>query len=243
MAADGAALLAAAVGAACRAKAPRRTVQAVAAAVAGVLVRPAAAAAVPRPGAAVPAGAQSAGPDDSDPVQLLDSLRAARRAQRIRKKERRRAAKQAADAHRAPSPRQSQSASQPLATPQPVAAGPCAEPGGALAAAPAAPEAPMAVDAPVRPTGALNQQPPSDGEGHFDQLRGLFSDDGIVSLGRASGADLRSLGAGSADSSEDTILGRPRPAVRASTGRPSTAPYAKAPAKGAGKPRGRRGAA
>ncbi len=95
MSVDGAALLAAAVSAACRAKAPRRTVQAVAAAVTGVLMRPSAAA-VPRPNAAVPAGAQSPAEDDGDPALLLDTLRAARRAQRTRKKERRKAARQAA---------------------------------------------------------------------------------------------------------------------------------------------------
>ena len=94
---DGAALLAAAVRAACQAKAPRRTIQAVAAAVTGVLVRPMAEA-VPRARSEVPAGAQGApvpAPAE-DPAVLVDTLRAARRAQRARKKVRRRKAKQAA---------------------------------------------------------------------------------------------------------------------------------------------------
>ena len=97
MSVDGAALLAAAVRAACQAKAPRRTIQAVAAAVTGVLVRPMAEA-VPRPRSEVPAGAQGApvpAPAE-DPAVLVDTLRAARRAQRARKKARRREAKQAA---------------------------------------------------------------------------------------------------------------------------------------------------
>jgi hypothetical protein len=96
-AADGPAFLAAAVSAAIRAKAPRRTVQAVASAVAGVFARPATARAAPRMRATEPAGAQSnAGKEESDPVELLHTLRAARAAQRRRKKERRKAAKAAA---------------------------------------------------------------------------------------------------------------------------------------------------
>lgn len=98
MSADGAALLAAAVRAAVLAKAPRRTVQAVAAAVAGVLVRPAAANAAKGTGPSVPAGSQCAaaeGAGDPSPEFLLDSLRAVRSAQRRRKKERRQARKEA----------------------------------------------------------------------------------------------------------------------------------------------------
>eukprot|EP00928_Gymnodinium_smaydae_P092396 TRINITY_DN7626_c0_g1_i4.p1 TRINITY_DN7626_c0_g1~~TRINITY_DN7626_c0_g1_i4.p1 ORF type:complete len:199 (+),score=17.91 TRINITY_DN7626_c0_g1_i4:298-894(+) len=96
-AADGPAFLAAAVSAAIRAKAPRRTVQAVAAAVASVFVRPATTRATPRTRAAEPAGAQGrACEEDGDAAVLLDTLRAARSAQRRRKKERRRAAKAAA---------------------------------------------------------------------------------------------------------------------------------------------------
>ena len=99
MSADRAALLAAAVRAACLAKAPRRTVQAVAAAVAGVLVRPTAAA-VPRTGPSERPSAQSDNNEDGagDPAVALAALRASRRAQRTRKKARRKAAKQAAAA-------------------------------------------------------------------------------------------------------------------------------------------------
>jgi hypothetical protein len=96
MSADGPALLAAAVRAACQANAPRRTVQAVAAAVTGVLVRPHTVAAEPHTDTGVRAGAQSNAEADGDPAMLLSSLRAVRKAQRQRKKERRLAAKQAA---------------------------------------------------------------------------------------------------------------------------------------------------
>ena len=78
---DGAALLAAAIRAAVQAKAPRRTVQAVAAAVTGVLLRQPTVAAVPhtdsRKQPDAPMEAEAAG----DPAQLLASLRAARRSQ------------------------------------------------------------------------------------------------------------------------------------------------------------------
>jgi len=89
--ADGAALMAAAVRAAVLAKAPRRTVQAVAAAVAGAL-RPQPALR-PRTSQTVPAGApaESPPPRGSSPEELLEALREARRVQRRRKKERRRA--------------------------------------------------------------------------------------------------------------------------------------------------------
>ena len=82
---DGPALLAAAVRAACLAKAPRRTVQAVAAAVAGVLVRQMAEA-VPRPRSEVPAGAQVAAEPTEDLAVLVDTLRTARRSRRARKR-------------------------------------------------------------------------------------------------------------------------------------------------------------
>ena len=99
MASDGPAFLAAAVRAACLAKAPRRTVQAVASAVAGVFARPAAAA-TSVPGPKVPAGSQrsAAAEPASDPSELLAALRAARSAQRKRKKERQRARKVTASA-------------------------------------------------------------------------------------------------------------------------------------------------
>lgn len=98
---DGAAaLVAAAVRAAVLAKAPRRTVSAVAASVVSALGRPAAA--TQRPAAQVPTGAQRAaaasfaesagGPS---PEELLAALRSARAAQRRRKKQRRKAAKMA----------------------------------------------------------------------------------------------------------------------------------------------------
>jgi hypothetical protein len=76
-----AALLAAAIRAAILAKAPRRTVQAIAAAVTGVLVRPPTAAAAPNLDAReVPAGTS------------VDGIRSSRTAQRQRKKQRRRSA-------------------------------------------------------------------------------------------------------------------------------------------------------
>ena len=99
---DGPAFLAAAVTAAIRAKAPRRTVQAVAAAVANVFGRPVTARATPRTHAAESAGAQGRACGEGDESRardaqgLLDSLRAARSAQRRAKKARRRAARAAA---------------------------------------------------------------------------------------------------------------------------------------------------
>jgi hypothetical protein len=91
MVVEGAALLAAAIRAAIHAKAPRRTVQAVAAAVTGVLWRPTAAA-EPHIDARMQAGT------------TVDDVRADRSAQRQRKKERRRsAAAKAANAAPAPS--------------------------------------------------------------------------------------------------------------------------------------------
>jgi hypothetical protein len=79
MAVEGAALLAAAIRAAIQAKAPRRTVQAIAAAVTGVLVRPSAAASLDFD-ATGPAGT------------TVEETRAKRSAQRQRKKLRRRSA-------------------------------------------------------------------------------------------------------------------------------------------------------
>jgi hypothetical protein len=96
MVVDGAAMLAAAVRAAVLAKAPRRTVQAVAAAVAGVFARPDA---TQRPAASVPAGSHCAAKEtghDASAEELLAALRSARNAQRRKKKERRREAKMAA---------------------------------------------------------------------------------------------------------------------------------------------------
>ena len=93
---DGAALLAAAIRSACQAGAPRRTIQAVAAAVTGVLVRPADAR--HDRGMRKPAGTRSNADDvdASDPVGIAaEALRAAKKAKRERKKERRRVAKSA----------------------------------------------------------------------------------------------------------------------------------------------------
>jgi len=90
--ADGASLVAAAVRAAILAKAPRRTVAAVAAAVAGAFVHRSPAQR-PAPTPRAPTGRQAAtppAPGDS-PEELLQALRAERQAQRRRKKERRRA--------------------------------------------------------------------------------------------------------------------------------------------------------
>ena len=98
--ADGtaAALVAAAVQAAIREGAPRRTVAAVAAAVANTAMsaaaQPTRRATMPR----VPAQEAPVSSEADDPELLLASLRAARRAQRQRKKQRRREAKQAANA-------------------------------------------------------------------------------------------------------------------------------------------------
>ena len=95
MAADGAALIAAAVRAAILAKALRRTVAATAAAVASVALgtaRNAGAAAAPR----APAGSErpaAPGPDGASPEVLAVALSAARRARRKRKKENHRAAR------------------------------------------------------------------------------------------------------------------------------------------------------
>ena len=96
MAADGPAMIAAAVRAACLAKAPRRTVQSVAAAVAGVFAHPPATArATTAPVAQVPAGTRVVATqgDDGDvsAETLLAALREARSTQRRRKRERRRA--------------------------------------------------------------------------------------------------------------------------------------------------------
>jgi hypothetical protein len=131
---DGAALLAAAVRAAVQAKAPRRTVQAVAAAVTGVLLR-LPADAVPHPDSRRQPDAPVQTADAGDPVQLLASLRAARRSQRQRKKERRRLAKQATSALPSSPPHDHQPVAGDVVAAG--AAGPRAELGAVLAAAPA----------------------------------------------------------------------------------------------------------
>lgn len=95
MAADGPAFVAAAVRAACLAKAPRRTVSAVAAAVAAVFAHQHASATSGRKVAEQPAAQCAADvvTDEASPPTLVEALRSARRAQRRRKKERRLAAK------------------------------------------------------------------------------------------------------------------------------------------------------
>lgn len=108
MADDGAALLAAAVRAAVLAKAPRRTVQAVASAVAGVVFgRSAAGEASTAAAARVPAGPQRAAASDAtgaSALELLEALRAARSAQRRGKKERRKARASVAEVAPMPPP-------------------------------------------------------------------------------------------------------------------------------------------
>lgn len=93
MSTDGAALLAAAVRAAVLARAPRRTVQAVASAVAGVVMRPAAMGAKPATETGVPQGTVGATlppATGASPEELVAALREARRARRRRKRENRR---------------------------------------------------------------------------------------------------------------------------------------------------------
>lgn len=148
--ADGAALVAAAVQAAIHGGAPRRTVAAVAAAVAGTVMS---ASAAPRQPATKPQvhsqDARNDALEADSPEQLLTSLRAARRAQRLRKKQRRREAKQAAG------PSQSHNEDVVTSTvPAEVpstdgAAGQRTEHVGALVAAPAQAPRPLAASAPV----------------------------------------------------------------------------------------------
>ena len=145
-AADGASLVAAAVQAAIRERAPRRTVAAVAAAVSGTVLsaaaRPFAPATMHKERAQ---DAQGKAEESDDPGPLLEKLRAVRRAQRQRKKEKRRAAKQAASEPPVPpcasldGPQHCVGAIHPIAG----AAGPSADFGGSLVAVPA--------QAPARP--------------------------------------------------------------------------------------------
>lgn len=111
MASNGPALLAAAVRAACLAKAPRRTVQAVAAAVASVIVRGATDEAAPNAPPGLPAGPSTlktgqrgptaaSAPCDASPEELLEALRAAKAARRRKKRERKRATTAALPASR-----------------------------------------------------------------------------------------------------------------------------------------------
>jgi len=94
-AADGAALVAAAVQAAIQAGAPRRTVAAVAAAVAGTSLSAAARSTPTETRARVPPlDPQKPAEESGDAAQLLERLKAVRKAARLRKKQRRREAKQ-----------------------------------------------------------------------------------------------------------------------------------------------------
>ena len=86
MAVDGPALLGTAVRAACVAKAPRRTIQAVAATVAGALCRTCPSSATPAPSVRKPPCEVSTTRDEAmDPSDLVEALRASRRAKRKRK--------------------------------------------------------------------------------------------------------------------------------------------------------------
>eukprot|EP00419_Tripos_fusus_P054077 CAMPEP_0172805998 /NCGR_PEP_ID=MMETSP1075-20121228/6056_1 /TAXON_ID=2916 /ORGANISM="Ceratium fusus, Strain PA161109" /LENGTH=253 /DNA_ID=CAMNT_0013644713 /DNA_START=61 /DNA_END=822 /DNA_ORIENTATION=+ len=98
MAVDGPALLGAAIRAACLARAPRRTVQAIASAVTGVLVgRHVASGTSPKSIRRQQRDTEGSDCDDGPgDAELLEALRASRRARRKRKKDRRRAAKAAA---------------------------------------------------------------------------------------------------------------------------------------------------
>ena len=128
MAADGPAFVAAAVKAAIAAKAPRRTVQGVAAAVAGVFAHAALAHAAPKPAAQARDAAQHVPQVDStgaEPATLVEALRHARRAQRALKREKRRAAKQEDHTRATPTETEPEVATTaaptggPLARPQP----------------------------------------------------------------------------------------------------------------------------
>jgi len=199
-AADGAALVAAAVAAAIRERASLRTVAAVAAAVAGRVL----AAARPDLAAAVPQARTQDAPtgideDAGDPVQLLAALRCSRRAQRQRKKERRRLAKQAAQLQSSsPSPPQSHQPPHADAITEVGAAGPRAEPEGAPAAVPAL--------APTRPP----DPSPPDQAGLDLQLLpsdGSKTSSAYASTLRPENAHLCGLG----QASEAASAGMPRP--------------------------------
>jgi hypothetical protein len=153
--ADGAILVAAAVEAAIGKNAPRGTVAAVAAAVAGKVLS----AVARNTPAAKPKVLFSPAPnmpdEANDPVQLLATLRAVRSAQRFRKKQRRREAKQAALYSQ--SPRTNDLQPRVEVSHDSGTAGPRAEHVGVPAAAPApAPDSPPATAAPRQPPGLHN---------------------------------------------------------------------------------------
>merc|ERR1712110_1221948 len=117
-------------------RAPRRTVAVVAAAVAGTLL-PAAARSTPSVAhaRAQPPDAQSAAEDPGDSAQLLESFRAMRRAQCLRKKQRRHKAKQAAQISQRLAPSETQHVVD--VSSEAGAAGQCAELQGVPVAVPA----------------------------------------------------------------------------------------------------------
>ena len=207
-AADGASLVAAAVQAAIRERAPRRTVAAVAAAVSGTVLsaaaRPFAPATMHKERAQ---DAQGKAEESDDPGPLLERLRAVRRAQRQRKKEKRRAAKQAASEPPVPpsasfeSPQPCAGATHPIAG----AAGPSADFGGSLVAEPAqAPAKPPDHSPSTDPVGLALQLLPaphaaSSAAGSLEK-RSIFSsvpstakpDNADLHVAAASGASVRS---------------------------------------------------
>ena len=187
MSVDGAlecALLAAAIKTVCQASQPRRTILGVAASVASALMRPRDVA-VHGKVAAVPARTPAQVVDNSDTAVLLDSLRAARRAQRIRKKERRRVAKQAAEAQRQSTPDDHQSSNV-------GAAGQCADLGGDSVAEPAlAPEVGSVAGSPTQQEPSNNQRPSPDGAGALDACSSASGTLRAPSLSCASSGTLR----------------------------------------------------
>jgi len=199
-AADGAALVAAAVQAAIRERAPRRTVAAVAAAVAGTVMSAAAAPARPATMHRMRTqDAQSETLEADNPDKLLASLRAVRRAQRLRKKQRRRDAKQAAG--------MSPSAAEILQPSADVkdddAAGLCAEHVGAPAAVPAVPQSSSAA--------ALAPQPKEqDLRKHHRIRRSASTNAALAELGISDAGSHSNMTASEVASSGMPIRGRPR---------------------------------
>ena len=110
-----------------------------------------------------PSDALNAAEDAGDPAQLLASLRAVRKAPRLRKKQRRREAKQAAQNAQCPAPSETQlgaDVSHAAGT-----AGQSAELGGVHAAVPApVPESSLAAVPPTQTSGLTLQQLPPRGQ-------------------------------------------------------------------------------
>ena len=176
MSADGASLMAAAVRAAVLAKAPRRTVHAVASAVAGVFARPATAA-TPEQAPAARAGSQrtaaAAESGDKSADELLHALRAARSAQRRRKKARRHAGKETARAAAAGNDDQ-----QRQVTPQKVDETAPVPTGGDLGGGGLTPALAVAGIAAPACLGAMKEQEPMGGE-----LGGVCQPSALVDTG------------------------------------------------------------